>query len=657
MGRPDAYIGIARRRAPGRPVNSNRSATRASGTLLAMEHPDVGAKLRAAFELSPTILAVSSLEDGRFVDVNDAFLRITGYTREEVIGRPISELELWIDPRQREEGLAVLRARGSIRDLEARFRSKRGEEIVTILNADLVEIEGRACVVNALIDITSRVRAEAALRESERRFAQAFNANPLPMSITSLADGRHLDVNDAALRHSGYTREEMLGRTKAELGFWVAPEQRERLLGRLRSEGSVRDFEVIFRAKSGDERHLLVNSEVVTYGGEPAVLSVSLDITERKQAEALREARRREAETLARAKDEFLAMLGHELRNPLATVTNALAVLNRLVTDAAVRRLTGIIGRQTAHLTRLVDDLLDVARVTSGKIELRPRPLELGELAHRCVEALAQAGRTAAHHVVVAGARVTVDGDPARLEQVITNLLDNALKYTPPGGEVRLTTEHVDGEAILRVRDTGRGIPAELLARVFDLFVQEPQALDRARGGLGLGLTLVKRLVQLHGGSVSVASAGRGLGSEFTVRLPAASELAAQGERISAPATVAIRPRRVLIVEDAADARESLRLLLELGGHEVETAEDARRGLEKIETFRPDVALVDIGLPGLDGYEMARMVRQHPHGSTLRLIAVTGYGQAEDQHRTLAAGFDVHVTKPVDPVRLEALLG
>jgi PAS domain S-box-containing protein len=616
------------------------------------------ARLRAAFELSPTILAVSRLDDGRIVEVNDAFVRVSGYSREEIIGRAIPDLGLWVDPRQREKGLAVLRAKGSVRDLEARFRTKRGEEIVAIANADLVTIDGEAFVLTALMDITSRVRAEAALRESERRFAQAFNANPLPMSITRLPDGRHLAVNDAAVRHSGYTRDELLGRTKTELGFWVAPEQRAELLQRLRTDGSVRDFEVVFRTKGGDERHLLVNSEVITYGGEPAVLNVSLDITERKQAEDVREARREEAETLARAKDEFLAMLGHELRNPLGTVTNALAVLDRLVSDDRVRRLTDIIARQTAHLGRLVDDLLDVARVTSGKIELRPRTLDLGALARRCVDGLAQAGRTAAHHVAVTADPVRVHGDPARLEQVITNLVDNALKYTPPGGDVRLVVEQLDEEAVLRVQDTGRGIPPGLLPRVFELFVQEPQALDRSRGGLGLGLTLVKRLIELHGGSVSAASAGPGLGSEFTVRLPAATAGAeADDAGVPALAMAATRRRRVLIVEDAADARESLRLLLELDGHEVETAEDAQHGLEKLETFPPDVALIDLGLPGVDGYTMARMVRQRPELAGVRLIAVTGYGQSEDQRKTLAAGFDVHLTKPVDPAQLAKLLG
>ena len=620
---------------------------------------DLGAseRLRAAFEISPTILTVTDLETGRILEVNEAFLNITGYHRDEVIGRTIPEVGLWVDPAQRESGLAALRSGGAIRGMEARFRNKRGEEIWAVASAEMVQIEGQRCVVTALMDITDRVRAETALRESERRFAQAFNANPLPMSIVSLRDGRHLAVNEAAVRHSGYTREEMLGRTKPELGFWVAEGERDRLLEILRGGGQARDFEATFRSKTGERRDLLVNSEVVTYAGEPAVLSVSLDITERKQYDAERESRRREAEALTRAKDEFLAMLGHELRNPLGTITNALGVLDRLVADGDVRRLLGIIGRQTSHLGRLVDDLLDVARVTSGKIELRRQPLDLRALAEGCLDALTQAGRTRHHAITVEGPPLRVSGDPARLEQVVSNLLDNALKYTPAGGQVTVRIEQIDGDVVLRVRDSGEGIRADLLDRIFDLFVQEPQALDRTRGGLGLGLTLVRRLVELHGGSVAVASEGPGRGSEFSIRLPRLAEA-----DVPAPARevglgpAAPRPRRVLIVEDNADARESLSLLLRLSGHEVETSENAMEGLEKLAAFAPDVMLVDVGLPGMDGYDLARRVRQRPAARGVALVALTGYGQIEDRRRAKEAGFDVHLTKPVEPDRLRKVL-
>jgi PAS domain S-box-containing protein len=622
-----------------------------------MTQPAWGSRLQAVFELTPTILTVTGLDDGRIVEVNDAFLLATGYSRDEVIGRSVPDIAVWVDPAQREEGLAALRAGRSIRNVEARFRSKGGRELVAITNADVIDIDGRACILTALIDITDRVRAESALRESERRFAQLFHANPLPMTIVSMRTHRHLDANEAAVRHSGYTREEMLGRTKPELGFWVAPDQRDGLLHQLLARGQVRDFEVTFRTKSGEERQLLTNSEVITYDGEPAVLSVSVDITERKQLEAQQEARRQEAEILTRTKDEFLATLSHELRNPLGAITNALGVLDRLATGDNLRNVVGIINRQTARLTRLVDDLLDVARLTAGKITLNREAVDLRELAERSVRALGEGGRIRDHRVVVEGVPVEVLADRVRLEQVVDNLLDNALKYTAPGGEVRVSTEQVDDLAILRVRDTGEGILAELGARVFEMFVQEPQALDRARGGLGLGLALVKQLVELHGGSVSVTSRGAGHGSEFTVELPVHAGLT-DSTPSSEPAgdPTAVRRRRLLVVEDNADAREGLRLLLSYAGHEVETAEDAPTGLEKLRTFRPEIALIDIGLPGVDGYALARMARETPEARTTYLVALTGYGQAEDRNKARAAGFDAHLTKPVDPARLNAFL-
>ena len=607
------------------------------------------ARLQAVFELSPTILTVTGLDDGRIVEVNNGFLLATGYARDEVIGRSVPEIAVWVDPGQREAGLAELRAGRSIRNVEARFRAKDGSELVALANADVVVIDGRRCVLTALIDISDRVRAETALRESERRFAQLFHANPLPMTIVSLRTHRHLDVNEAAVRHSGYTREEMLGRTKPELGLWVAPDQRDELLHQLLAQGQVRDFEVTFRTKTGEERHLLTNWEVITYEGEPAVLNVSVDITERKQSEAQREARREEA-------NEFLAVLSHELRNPLGAITNALGVMDGLVTRPELQSVLGIIGRQTTRLTRLVDDLLDVARATSGKIALELEPVDLRELAERCVHGLRDGGRAREHRLAVEGDSIRVHGDRARLEQVMNHLLDNALKYTAQGGEIRVTTERAGGDAVLRVRDTGEGIGTDLGARVFDVFVQEPQALDRARGGLGLGLALVKQLVELHGGTVSVTSRGRGHGSEFTVRLPAfvarpEPEPTAMRADPGAP-----RGRRILIVEDNADAREGLRMLLTLAGHEVETSEDALDGLEKLRTFRPEFALIDIGLPGVDGYALARMARQTPETRVTHLVALTGYGQAEDRQRALAAGFDTHMTKPVDPGKLCAFL-
>jgi CheY-like chemotaxis protein/two-component sensor histidine kinase len=323
-----------------------------------------------------------------------------------------------------------------------------------------------------------------------------------------------------------------------------------------------------------------------------------------------------------------------------------------------MRHLLGIVSRQTGHLARLVDDLLDVGRVSTGKIELQMQTVELRALVGRCLDALAQAGRTERHTVSFRGEAVHVQGDVTRLEQVVNNLLDNALKYTPASGSVLVETAEEDGRAVLRVRDTGDGIPTELLSRVFDLFVQEPQTLDRARGGLGIGLALVKRLVDLHGGRVAAWSAGPGQGSQFTVTLPIRNRPsggAVGGRGAAVPA--APSRRRVLVVEDSADARHSLQMLLELAGHVVETSADGPGGLAKLDTFRPEVALIDLGLPGIDGYALARRVRDNPEMRAIRLVAVTGYGQADDRQRALAAGFDLHVTKPVDASMLEDMLG
>jgi signal transduction histidine kinase/CheY-like chemotaxis protein len=356
----------------------------------------------------------------------------------------------------------------------------------------------------------------------------------------------------------------------------------------------------------------------------------------------------RQAEAASRAKDEFLAMLAHELRTPLAAITSAMAILDRVPTDAdpAVRS-RAIVRRQTEHLGRLMDDLLDVARVTMGKIVLARRPVDLADTVERCVALLASAGRLQQHQLEVRVEPVWVDGDPVRLEQIVLNLVGNALKYTPAGGTVRVAAAAEDESAVLRVADTGIGIAAELLPRIFDLFTQGDRGLERSQGGLGIGLTLVKRLVEQHGGRVEARSAGAGHGAEFTVRLRRI-EAAPGGEAVAVAPGAPMVPRRVLVVEDHADAREALRTMLEVAGHEVYEAEAGVAGVDAALRVRPDVAIVDIGLPGMDGYAVARRLRADADWP-MRLIALSGYGQAEDRQRSADAGFDAHIVKPVDP--------
>jgi len=368
---------------------------------------------------------------------------------------------------------------------------------------------------------------------------------------------------------------------------------------------------------------------------------------ERDELLAREQAARAYAEAANKSKDEFLAMLGHELRNPLGAISNAAGLLeNPRAGEETRKQAREIIVRQVGHLSRLTDDLLDAARALMGKIVLDRQPVDFAALAAQSLRTLKAAGRSQNHRIVEELRPAWVDADPIRLEQIITNLVGNAVKYTPAGGTIRVVVEREGGEAVLRVADTGIGLSPELAVRVFDLFVQGGRDLDRSLGGLGIGLTLVRRLAEMHGGSASVQSAGPEQGSEFIVRLPAIDRPAVTAR--AQPARSAIASREVLVVEDNADARETLSMLLELAGHRVHAESDGPAGLRTAMELRPDVILVDIGLPQMDGYEVARRIRDADGAHRPFMIAVTGYGTPEDRQRAIDAGFDAHVVKPVD---------
>jgi signal transduction histidine kinase/ActR/RegA family two-component response regulator len=369
------------------------------------------------------------------------------------------------------------------------------------------------------------------------------------------------------------------------------------------------------------------------------------------QAEAMEavEASRVAAEASSRAKDEFLAMLGHELRNPLAPIQTALELM-RLHPDLPNERERAVIERQTRHLMRLVDDMLDIARITRGKLELRRERAEVAELIARSIEIAAPAVEQRGHELVTEVQHgLVVDGDVARLAQVLANLITNAAKYTDPRGRIRLTATR-DGEvAVVKVRDTGRGIAPTLLPQIFEMFVQEQQNLVRPQGGLGLGLAIVRSIVQLHGGTVSASSEGLGMGSEFTVRLPLAVVTPIRGVASTSPADDGTHVQPVvLVVDDNEDAAELLADLLRSRGCVVHVARDSAEALHKATEVVPDIALLDIGLPVMDGYELARRLRELPTWSRVRLVALTGYGQDNDRRRSMDAGFQVHLVKPID---------
>jgi signal transduction histidine kinase/ActR/RegA family two-component response regulator len=407
-----------------------------------------------------------------------------------------------------------------------------------------------------------------------------------------------------------------------------------------------------------DARHQLlmhVAATQVTIAIENVRLLRSVRRYAAQQREAVRDAEeaRAEAERASRTKDEFLAMLGHELRNPLAPIQTALQLM-RLRDDGSGTRERTVIERQVTHLTRLVDDLLDVARIARGKVQLRMERLNVRDVIAKAVEIASPLIEQRRHTLDVQVPRrdLTVDGDPTRLAQAVANLLTNAAKYTEPGGHVSIRVEQAGTEIAIRVRDSGIGISAEMLPRVFDRFIQERQSIDRAQGGLGLGLSIVRSLVAMHGGTVSAHSAGVNRGSEFVIRMAAASGAAVQTPEllpgVGHTATHRDGRIRVLVVDDNEDAAAMLVEALRFMGYDVRSAHDGPAAIAVCETFKPDVALLDIGLPVMDGYEVGARLRTIPGTNAVRLYALTGYGQDADRERSRAAGFDRHFVKPLD---------
>jgi signal transduction histidine kinase len=381
----------------------------------------------------------------------------------------------------------------------------------------------------------------------------------------------------------------------------------------------------------------------------------------REQLAALREAqdalraRERQLHVADRRKDEFLAMLAHELRNPLAPIRNASELLARMLpAEPHMQSTVAIVKRQIAHLARLVDDLLDVSRITQGRIELQRKPIDIASVIAQAMESVEPIMREKRHKVFVAAeyGPFYVNGDSARLVQCISNILTNSAKYTDAGGEIRVEVRSEQSQAVIAIADNGVGIAPELLSQIFDLFVQSDRTLDRSQGGLGIGLSVVQRLIEMHGGSVSARSSGPGQGSTFEVRLPIVD---APRKREEAPSIASVSPRRILIVDDNTDAADSLALLLQMEGHVAQPVYGPNEALERATEFDPEIILLDIGLPGMDGYEVAKRVRAR--GSKAQIVALTGYGQFEDIERAHAAGFDAHLVKPVDLQMLFQKLG
>lgn len=606
----------------------------------------------AIFLLDPT---------GTVTTWNRGAERMKGYAPREIIGRnfstfytPESVGQAW--PQYE---LSVARETGRFSTEGWRLR-KDGTQfwasvVISAIRAGDGSLRGFLKITR---DLTERRLAEDALKESEERFRLLVEGVQDYAIFLLDSEGRVASWNRGAELLKGYSALEIVGRHFStfytrEAILQGKPQWELRMAtqhGRVEDEG--------WRLRKNGTRfwaNVVITALRDPDGNLRGFAKVTRDMTDRRNLEALLE--------LDRQKDQFLAILAHELRNPLAPIRSALQVMMRPgVSGDATDRARKIAERQLRNMTRLLDDLLDVSRIRQGRIDLRRESVSLSDIVLTAVETSQPLITDRQHELTVEtpAEEVWVDGDPVRLSQALTNLLNNAAKYTDPGGRIAVNASRIGDDAVIRVHDSGIGIDPFMVPHVFDLFVQADRRPGVSASGMGIGLTLAKRLVELHGGRLEVFSAGIGLGSEFVIRLPVAPPDRSPSVEAPPAETAAASPKtaplRVLVVDDNADAADGLALLLDLQGHRTRIAYDGEGALEAAKEFQPDVAILDIGMPVIDGYELARRLRAAPETAETILVAMTGWGQEEDVRKATAAGFHHHLIKPSEPEVLERLL-
>ncbi|MHB8720713.1 MAG: PAS domain S-box protein [Steroidobacteraceae bacterium] len=608
-------------------------------------------RFRTIFNQAAVGIAVIDL-DGKLLQVNQKFADVFGYTAAELQRLTFLQLTHPDDlaaSRATLDRLVTQRATDVV--LEKRCLRKDGAVIWSLSTTTMIkEASGRPrCLIGIVEDITKRKLAE----EAQARLV-AVIASSDDSIISMTLEGVVLSWNRGAELMYGYSPGEMIGHTTAVLIPENRLDEEPAILRRIRAGERIEHFETVRRRKDGGllDVSIAVSPIEDTRGNIIGASKITRDITESKRAEAaLRETDRR--------KDEFLATLAHELRNPLAPIRQA-ALISRAegATEAQKRWSHDVISRQVHHMSLLLDDLLDVSRITRGTLELRLEMADLRDIVDAAVEA-ARPSIDAKRHCFSAQLPdhpLQILVDPLRMAQILTNLLTNAAKYTDPGGQIELRAHFNDQQVTVAVTDSGIGIPPDAIKSLFEMFSQVKSAQDRSEGGLGIGLALAKGLVELHGGNIEARSAGVGRGSQFIMRLPRRVQDIKSTLDPARGRHVPAAPRRILVADDNRDAAESLAMLLQIDGHELRVEYDGPGAMAAFADFAPQVALLDIGMPGFNGYEVARLVRQREAGNAVVLIALTGWGQERDRERALAAGFDHHFTKPIDPERIHEIL-
>jgi len=770
-----------------------------------------------AFLTSPDALVISRLADGAILEANDSFVSLSGYDRDEVIGKSPIDLGLYVDPSDRRRMLAILKERNYVRDFEFMMKRKSGETRLVAFSAEPLELRGEHCWLTVARDITERKRAEEALRESEERFAKAFRASPDGLVITRQSDGVILEVNDSWRQMLGYGSDEVIGKGWAHFDFPIDPTDRRHVRAILEEQGYIRDFEMAIKRKSGEALIARISIEPIELRGEPCFVTIVHDITQRKRAEeALREseeqarrqlayveaiyatapvglcfvdtdlqylsinerlaeingcsveehlgrtvrevipqmadtvepvcrrvietgepalnveqsaesaneqgaarhfitsyypikngggrvlgvnivvmeiterkkieeelerllgqekAAREEAEAANRMKDEFLATISHELRTPLTSILGwARMLTGGGLTQPQARHALEVIAQSAQSQNRLIEDILDTSRIITGRLKLDAQPVLIENIFHAAVDVIrpsAEAKGIALSEVVDTPDGV-VFGDANRLQQALWNLLSNAVKFTNEGGRIETRLGRAEGQIEIAVKDTGIGIDPRFLPHVFDRFRQADASSTREYGGLGIGLAIVRHIVEMHGGSVLASSPGKGRGATFMIRLPLISKLRLaprSGPRAEAPPPAPAERMilendhrldgvRVLLVEDNPDTLDMLRFIFDEAGAEVIPATSVDDALDALERFRPDALVSDIAMPDRDGYDLIREIRSRDpeRGGKIPAVAVTAYARAEDRVRVLAAGFQMHIAKPIDPDELIAVV-